>query len=117
MGATLLTYWSGIAGGIFAPCLSMGAGLGADIGSWLGSPVATCAMIGMAAFLAGAIQAPMTSFVIIFEMTGHHQMLLPVMLASLIAVFTARIFGAKHLYQTLAASYGEILGYRTQTAH
>ncbi len=117
MAATLFTYWSGIAGGIFAPCLSMGAGLGADIGSWLGSATTTCAVIGMAAFLAGAIQAPMTSFVIIFEMTGHHQMLLPVMLASLIAVFTARLFGAKHLYQALAASYGEILGYRVQTAH
>jgi H+/Cl- antiporter ClcA len=69
------------------------------------------AAFGMAAFLAGSIQAPMTAFVIIFEMTGHHQMLLPTMLASLIAVLTARLLGAKHLYQTLAASYGDVLGY------
>jgi len=117
MAATLCTYWSGIAGGIFAPCLSMGAGLGADIGAWLGDATTACAMIGMAAFLAGAIQAPMTSFVIIFEMTGHHQMLLPVMLASLIAVMTARLVGAQHLYQTLADSYGKLLGYHVRSAH
>jgi len=110
MAATLLTYWSGIAGGIFAPSLSMGAGLGADIGYWTGDPTTACAVIGMAAFLAATIQAPMTAFVIIFEMTGYHEMLLPVMLASLIAVMTARLFGAKHLYQTLAGFYGETLG-------
>ncbi len=117
MAATLLTYWSGIAGGIFAPCLSMGAGLGAGIGYLSGDVTTACAVIGMAAFLAGTIQAPMTAFVIIFEMTGYHQMLLPVMLASLIAVLTARLFGAKHLYQTLAKSYGDMLGYRTELTH
>ena len=111
MAATLLTYWSGIAGGIFAPCLSMGSGLGAGIGRLSGDVTTTCAVIGMAAFLAGTIQAPMTAFVIIFEMTGYHQMLLPVMLASLIAVLTARLFGTKHLYQTLAGFYGQSLGY------
>ena len=105
MLATLCTYWSGIAGGIFAPCLSMGAGLGADVGWWMRAPVAGCALIGMAAFLAGAIQAPITSFVIIFEMTGHHQMLLPIMLAALLGFMTAKVLGAKHLYQTLASSY------------
>jgi H+/Cl- antiporter ClcA len=112
MIATLFTYWSGIAGGIFAPCLSIGAGLGADIGFWAGDATAPCALIGMAAFLAGTIQAPITAFVIIFEMTGHHELLLPIMLASLIAVLTAKAFGAKHLYQTLADSYGQSLGYK-----
>ncbi len=105
MAATLLTYWAGIAGGIFAPCLSIGSGIGAVVGTWSGDSTTACAVIGMAAFLAGTIQAPMTAFVIIFEMTGHHKMLLPVMLASLIAVITARLLGAKHLYQTLAAQY------------
>ncbi len=109
MAATWLTYWSGIAGGIFAPCLSMGASLGAGIGRLLHAPVAACAVIGMAAFLSGAIQAPITALVIIFEMTGQHQMLLPVMLASLIAFMTARLLGAKHFYQVLAASYGPLL--------
>lgn len=110
LAATLLTYWSGIAGGIFAPSLSIGAGLGADIGHLTGDPTTACAVIGMASFLAATIQAPMTAFVIIFEMTGHHQMLLPVMLSSLVAVIIARLFGAKHLYQTLAEFYSEKLG-------
>lgn len=109
MAATLLTYWSGIAGGIFAPCLSMGSALGAWFGHELGASIASCALIGMAAFLSGAIQAPITAFVIIFEMTGHHQMLLPIMLASLLAFMAARVFGAKHLYQALAGYYQDVL--------
>ena len=109
MASTLLTYWSGIAGGIFAPCLSIGAALGSDIGLWTHTPIATCALIGMAAFLSGAIQAPITSFVIIFEMTGHHQMLLPLMLASLLAFMSARLFGAEHLYKALARQYTPLL--------
>jgi H+/Cl- antiporter ClcA len=106
MLATLLTYWSGIAGGIFAPSLSVGAALGADIAHWFRYPIATCVMIGMAAFLSGTIQAPITSFVIIFEMTGgHHQMLTPVMLGSLVAFIVARLLGAEHLYPTLSKNY------------
>ena len=107
--ATLLTYWSGIAGGIFAPSLSIGAGLGASIGNWLGVSTASCALIGMAAFLSATIQAPITAFVIIFEMTGHHQMLVPIMLASVVAFMVARLLGAKHLYQSLSTNYQFLL--------
>jgi H+/Cl- antiporter ClcA len=109
MASTLLTYWSGLAGGIFAPCLSIGAAVGADIGFWMDASVATCAIVGMAAFLSGTIQAPITSFAIIFEMTGHHEMLLPIMLASLIGFMTSRLFQAKHLYQALAGNYQYLL--------
>ena len=109
MLATLLTYWSGIAGGIFAPCLSIGAALGADIGRFTGMPIASCAMIGMAAFLSGTIQAPITSFVIIYEMTDHHLMLVPIMLASLTAFMVARLLGAKHLYPSLSLNYQYLL--------
>jgi H+/Cl- antiporter ClcA len=109
MASTLMTYWSGIAGGIFAPCLSIGAALGSTVGQWMQASIATCALIGMAAFLSGTIQAPITSFVIIFEMTGHHQMLLPLMLASLLAFMSARLFGAEHLYKALARQYAPLL--------
>jgi H+/Cl- antiporter ClcA len=109
MAATLLTYWSGIAGGIFAPCLSMGAALGTDLGVLLHDPLAACALLGMAAFLSATIQAPMTAFVIIFEMTGYHPMLLPIMLASLSAFMTVRLLGAKPLYKALAAQYASLL--------
>ncbi len=109
MAATLFTYWSGIAGGIFAPSLSMGATLGGDVAHGLGWSIASCALVGMAAFLSGAIQAPITAFVIIFEMTGHHQLLLPVMLASLLGSMTARVCGAKHFYQSLADEYHHLV--------
>jgi H+/Cl- antiporter ClcA len=106
----LLTFWSGIAGGIFAPCLAIGAAIGSDIGTLMHVPIASCALVGMAGFLSGTIQAPITSFVIIFEMTGHHQMLLPVMLASLIGFMVARLLGAEHLYQALCVNYEYLLG-------
>ena len=109
MAATLFTYWSGIAGGIFAPCLSMGSAIGAWTSAGLNGPVAACAVMGMAAFLSGTIQAPITSFVIIYEMTGHHQMLLPIMLASLVGYMVARVFKARHLYQALAGFYDKML--------
>lgn len=117
MAATLFTYWSGIAGGIFAPCLSMGAAIGASIGHWSGAATAGCAMLGMAAFLSGAIQAPITAFVIIFEMTGQHQMLLPIMLASLLASMAARLCGAKHFYQTMAEQYNVLLPHAAARFH
>jgi H+/Cl- antiporter ClcA len=110
--ATLFTYWSGLAGGIFAPCLSIGAALGAVIATMTGGSVASGAMVGMASFLSGTIQAPITSFVIIFEMTGHHSFLLPIMTGSLLGMLTARGVGAAHLYQELAAAYEE-----SQAAH
>ncbi len=110
MAATLFTYWSGIAGGIFAPCLGMGAAIGANIGHVLHLSIESCALIGMAAFLSGTIQAPITSFVIIFEMTGHHTMLLPIMLSSLLAFITAHLCGAKHLYPALAENYRPLSG-------
>ncbi len=116
IAATLLTYWSGLAGGIFAPSLSIGAGLGSMIGNGMGVPVAGCALLGMAAFLSGTIQAPITSFVIIFEMTGHHQMLPPVMLASLLGFMTARVLGADHLYPTLSKRYQYLLGTEVKSA-
>ncbi len=109
IAATWMTYWSGLAGGIFSPCLSIGSALGADIGNFMNLSIASCALVGMAAFLSATIQAPVTSFVIIFEMTGHHQMLLPIMLASLIAFVVAKIVGARHLYQTLATNYQYLL--------
>ena len=105
LAATVITYWSGVAGGIFAPSLSMGAGIGAEIAKLLNYPLSSCALVGMSAFLCGAILAPMTSFVIIFELTGNHTMLLPVMLASLIAYIVLRSLGAHSLYAELADRY------------
>ncbi|MBX7149041.1 chloride channel protein [bacterium] len=106
--ATLMTFWSGLAAGIFAPCLAVGAAIGNILAGVLHVSLASAALIGMASFLAGTIQAPMTSFIIVFEMTNDHHMLLPVMLACLIAVVVARLTGSQHLYKTLSDFYAEI---------
>ncbi len=68
---------SGIPGGIFAPSLSVGAGLGSTIGLMLGTSISLAAVLGMAGYFAGVVQAPMTAFVIILEMTGNHSNVIP----------------------------------------
>lgn len=51
---------------------AVGAGFGSTIGTLIGSSIALSAILGMTGYFAGVVQAPMTAFVIIFEMTGDH---------------------------------------------
>lgn len=103
--ASLLSMASGIPGGIFAPSLSVGAGLGSTIGLVLGTSVALSAMLGMAGYFAGVVQAPMTAFVIILEMTGTRAGVVPVMAAALIGFGTARLVSGAPLYHSLARNF------------
>jgi H+/Cl- antiporter ClcA len=103
--ATAVTQWAGVPGGTFAPCLSIGAGVGGRFGELFGLFLPGCALLGMAAFLSGTIQAPITAFVIIFEMTDDDPLFLSIMLASLVAYMVARLIRAPHLYHQLAAAY------------
>jgi H+/Cl- antiporter ClcA len=101
--ATWLAVWSGVPGGIFAPCLAIGAGVGNDIAVFTGSQADAAALIaiGMAAFLAAVTQAPMTSFIIVMEMVGGHSMVLSLMAAALGASLVSRWI-ARPLYAALA---------------
>ncbi|OWJ75363.1 chloride channel protein [Haematobacter genomosp. 1] len=100
--ATLASTVSGIPGGLFAPSLSVGAGLGSVIGALIGTPGGMAAVLGMAGYFAGVVQAPMTAFVIVFEMTGNHDDILPVMATALIGYGVARILTPEPLYHGLA---------------
>ena len=103
--ATLLSYLSGIPAGLLAPSLSVGAGLGQFIADCLGQPTAVpLAILGMCGFLAGVTQAPLTSFVIVMEMTSEHAMVLPLMLTAAIAVALSKMISPP-LYQALADRY------------
>ena len=89
MLATSITVGSGNSGGIFAPSLFMGAMLGECFGIVVNfllpgatSPAGVYALVGMAAFLSGAVRAPITSILIIFEMTGNYNLVLPLMLTT-----------------------------------
>ncbi|BCH31101.1 chloride channel protein [Mesorhizobium sp. L-8-10] len=101
-GASLLSMISGIPGGIFAPSLAVGAGLGSAIGSLLGSNIGLAALLGMAGYFAGVVQAPMTAFVIILEMSGNHDNVIPLMCASMLGYGTARLISHEPLYHALS---------------
>ncbi len=101
--ATVLSYLSGMAGGIFAPCLSIGAGLGALLGQLAGHEhLRSCALFGMAAFFTGAVQAPLTAIIIVTEMTDEHVLILPLMAAALIANASSKWIMPTPLYRYLS---------------
>lgn len=101
--AVWLAFAARIPGGIFAPALAIGAGLGADIASFLpGEADPAILVLGMVAFLAAMTQAPITAFVIVMEMTANHQMLLPLMATALIAHGVSKSVAPTPLYDALA---------------
>jgi H+/Cl- antiporter ClcA len=103
--ATLLSYLSGIPAGLLAPSLSVGAGLGQLVADGLGQASAVpFAILGMCGFLAGVTQAPLTSFVIVMEMTAQHAMVLPLMVTAALATALSKLMSPP-LYQTLADRY------------
>jgi len=106
MLATFVSFISGIPGGLFAPSLSAGAGMGQVVASLM-SEVEPGALIvvGMAAYFAGVVQAPITAFVIVMEMTGNHDMVVPLMFATLLATAVSRMICPRPLYKALADHY------------
>ncbi|MEZ2132578.1 MULTISPECIES: chloride channel protein [unclassified Sinorhizobium] len=100
--ASFLSMISGIPGGIFAPSLSVGAGFGSTMGYLTGSSIALAAILGMAGYFAGVVQAPMTAFVIILEMTGDHEAVISIMAVSMIGYVTSRILSREPLYHGLS---------------
>jgi H+/Cl- antiporter ClcA len=106
LAATLVTALSGIPGGIFAPSLAVGAGLGSFLGALggAGSP-SLVAVLGMAGYFAGVVQAPITAFVIILEMTGNNEIVIPLMLAAVIGFGTSKLVAPEPLYHGLAEGF------------
>lgn len=104
LAATVVSYLSGIPGGIFSPSLAIGTGMGQDLSHLL--PYAPAVLLlGMVGYFASVIQAPITAFVIIMEMTDNHSMVLPLMATALIAMFVSRTVCKESLYQALAPSF------------
>jgi H+/Cl- antiporter ClcA len=112
LGATWLALWSGVPGGLFAPSLAIGAGVGSDIALLCAPHDASSALIalGMASFLAAITQAPVTAFIIVMEMVDGHSMVLSLMAAALLASLIARWI-ARPLYPALAAVQVRALGH------
>jgi chloride channel protein, CIC family len=97
--ATGATVGSGAVGGVFTPTLFIGCAIGALVGEPLhavlpsiASSPAAYALIGMGGFLAATTHAPLTSILMIFEMTGQYDIVLPLMLACVTAHYTAKVY-------------------------
>ncbi len=103
--ATWLSAWTGLPGGVFAPSLAIGAGIGNDVALLVGvGPEAAIALValGMVGFLAATTQAPLTAFIIVMEMVAGHAMVLSLMLTALLASGVAR-WVTPPMYNELAA--------------
>lgn len=101
--ATLLSYASGVPGGILAPSISIGAGLGSNLALLLGDQISsgTVLVLCAAGFLAAVTQTPITAFVIVMEMVSGYGVIIDLMIVSLLASVVSRAF-CPPLYRTLA---------------
>ncbi len=113
MAATVCSYASGGSGGIFAPSLFMGAMLGGAVGyldvtvfHHSSEAIGAFAVVGMGAVFAGIVRAPMTSILIVFEMTGGYGLILPLMIANMTAFALARYWRQIPIYEALLAQDG-----------
>jgi H+/Cl- antiporter ClcA len=104
--ATVASSLAGIPGGLFAPSLAIGAGIGSIVSHIVASQsVGAIVVLGMAGYLAGVVQAPITTFVIILEMTADHTMVVPLMIASVLGFGTSRFLYPVPLYHALAKPF------------
>jgi chloride channel protein, CIC family len=107
------SYASGNAGGIFGPALFLGAMLGGAIGTvahnmlpgYTATPGAY-ALVGMGALFAGIVRAPMTSVLMIFEMTRDYAVIVPLMIANMTSFFISSQFQKQPIYDALADQDG-----------
>jgi CIC family chloride channel protein len=113
LGATVVSYASGNAGGIFAPSLYIGAMAGGAAGLLVHrlAPFPTAdpgayALVGMGTLFAGIIRAPMTSVFMIFEITQDYQILVPLMVANMLSFLISRRYQPVPVYHALLLQDG-----------
>ncbi|HTP06719.1 MAG TPA: chloride channel protein [Anaerolineae bacterium] len=110
---TPVSIGGGFPGGVFAPSLFLGATLGAAFGSIVqlaipGYPIvpAAFAMVGMAAVLAGAVHAPLTAIILLFEMTNDYRIILPLMFAVVVSLIVSQRLQHDSVYELGLARKG-----------
>lgn len=113
LGSTVFSYASGGAGGIFAPVLFVGGMLGGGFGyldQWMfdhtGAEVGAFAAVGMGAVFAAVIRAPITSVLLMFEMTGGYGLVLPLMVANMVSFIISRRLSEQPIYDALLEQDG-----------
>lgn len=104
--ATLATAVSGIPGGIFAPSLSVGAGIGDVLRSIFPTyPSGAVILLGMVAYFTGVVRAPLTAVIIISETTASRGLMMPLLATALIADFAAQLVSKERLYHGLSRRF------------
>jgi len=105
--STVLSYWAGTPGGIFTPSLTIGAVLGERIAVLTGLAQGThvLVLLCMAAFLAGATQSPLTSAVVVMEMTGGQNLLFWLLIACIFASQVSRQFSPRPFYHAAGTRF------------
>lgn len=105
--ATVASYWAGIPGGIFTPCLTIGAVIGQTVSEFthFASSTDVLVLLCMAAFLAAATQSPLTSSVIVMEMTRTQNLLFLLLVTTIIASIISRQFQPKPFYHFAANKF------------
>jgi H+/Cl- antiporter ClcA len=104
--ANVLSSICGIPGGIFSPSMAVGAGIGANLAPFFpGAALNAIVLLGMVAYFAGVVQAPITAFVIVTEMTDNHHMVVPLMAAAVIATAVSRLIAPVGVYHALARNF------------
>jgi CIC family chloride channel protein len=113
LAATVVSYASGNAGGIFGPSLYIGAMAGGAVGMAVHrlAPFPTAepgayALVGMGTLFAGIIRAPMTSVFMIFEITQDYQILVPLMVANMLSYGLSRRYQPVPVYHALLQQDG-----------
>jgi CIC family chloride channel protein len=107
-GLTIVSYGCGAPGGIFTPLLVLGAFIGLAVGdltnllmpATVDHPEAF-AVVGMAAYFAAIVRAPLTGIVLIVEMTNNYQQMLPLLVACFSAHLVADVMGDRPIYEAL----------------
>lgn len=104
--ATVISYISGIPGGLFAPSLAIGAGLG----NWLAqiipdAPAGAVVLLGMVGYFSGVVQAPITAAVIVMEMTDNQRVTVPLLATAFFAFAVSRLVCRRPIYSALALQF------------
>jgi CIC family chloride channel protein len=114
--ATAVCYSSGNAGGIFGPSLFIGAMIGGATGAvahhflpGITANAGAYALVGMGTAFAGIVRTPLTSVIMIFEMTRDYSIIVPLMISNLVSFFVSRLFQPIPIYEALALQEGVLL--------
>ena len=113
--ATSITFSAGGVGGIFAPTLFMGSIMGFVFSKFINLiglsklSEANFSLVGMAALMAGILQAPLTAIFLIAEITGGYELFIPLMLATSISYLTVKYFTEHSIYNAQLAKRGDLI--------